>query len=188
MKRQIEFASLVLLPIIGLAFLLAEHGGLIDRISGLDLVENVASRFDKSYAPGASLPVYPENPEWKPTIRLIERYSSVKWPPGRQPQTIARMEAKLSEQDGGGYEWTSPATPVAVLFRRWPTDTGQGIPKEEWAIVGSIGDLHSWIQRSKNRLHFLFTDCFMTAMAALLGYWLWRLNGAQEHRVRRRRE
>lgn len=185
MKRRVEFASLVLLPIIGLVFLLAEHSGFIDHIRGLDLAEKVANRFDKSYAPDASMPVYPEDPEWKPTIKLIQEYSSLKWPPGRQPRTIARMQAKLSEQDGGGYEWTSPATPVAVLFRRWP---GQSIPREDWAIVGSIGDLHSWIQRSKSSFHFLFSDCFMTALAVLLGYWLWRLNGPQEHRRKQHRE
>jgi hypothetical protein len=180
-KRRVEFASIVLLPIIGLAFILAEHCGLVDRMLGLDLVEEVANRFDKSYSPHASMPVYPEDAEWRPTIRLIEKYSAVKWPPGRQPQTIARMQAKLSEQDGGGYEWTSPATPVAVLYRRWPATTGQEIPKEDWAIVGSIGELHGWVQRSKNSIHFLFSDCFITAMAAILGFWLWRLNGMQEH-------
>jgi hypothetical protein len=59
-KGRVEFASIVLLPIIGLAFVLAEHSGLTDHILGLDLVEKVADRFDKSYAPNASMPVYPE--------------------------------------------------------------------------------------------------------------------------------
>lgn len=173
-KRRVEFAS-VLLPFIGLAWIVAEHFGLVDRWRGIDLVERVANRFDESYAPDASRPVYPEDAEWKPTIKLIEEYSKVKWPPGMKPQTIARMQAKLSEQDVGGYEWTSPATPIAVLYTRWPRN-GPGIPKEEVAIVGSIGELHGWIERSKNSFHFLISDCFMAAMAGVLGYWVWRLN------------
>jgi hypothetical protein len=77
-----------------LAFVLAEHTGFTDRMLGLDLVEKVANRFDKSYAPNASTPVYPEDAEWIPTMRLIEKYSNVKWPPGRTPQTIARMQSQ----------------------------------------------------------------------------------------------
>jgi hypothetical protein len=175
-KRRVEFASLVLLPAVGLACVLAEHYGLADRWRGLDLVENVAARFDESYAPDASKPVYPEDAEWKPTIRLIERYSKVKWPPGREPQTIARLQANLSAKDESGYEWTSPATPFAVLYVRWPANTGHNLPKEDFAVVGSIGELHRWIERSRNDFHFLVSDCFMTAMAVLLGCWLWRLN------------
>jgi hypothetical protein len=113
---------------------------------------------------------------------LIEKYSNVKWPPGREPQEVARVQAKFSEQDEGGYEWTSPGTPFLVLFRR---NTGQGVPKDDAAIVGSIGELHNWIQRRKDSVHFLFSDCFMAAMAAVLGYWLWRLNRTQEHLGRR---
>jgi hypothetical protein len=181
-KRRVEFAASVLLPFIGLAWLLAEHYGLVDHWRGIDLAEKVADRFDESYATDASLPVYPEDAEWEPTIKLIEEYSKVKWPPGKKPQTIARMQAKLSEQEGGGYEWTSPATPLVVLFRRWPKNTGQAIPQEDWKIVGSIGELHGWIEQSKNGLHFLFSDCFMTVMAGVLGYWLTRLNRMRERK------
>jgi hypothetical protein len=175
-KRRVELVVTVLLPIIGLGFFLAEHYGLIDRLLGLDQVEHVAKRFDESYALGASRPVYPEDPEWKPTLRLLEEYSKAKWPAGLKPQTIARAQARLSEQDGGGYEWTSPATPIIVLFVRWPRNAGKPIPKPYWQFVGSIGQLHNWIEQSRNRFHFLFNDCFMTALAAVMSWWLWRLN------------
>ena len=181
-KRRVELFVTVLLPIIGLGFVLAEHYGLVDRAFGLDQVEKVADRFDESYAPDASRPVYPEDPEWKPTLKLIEGYSKVKWPPGRNPQTIARMQARLSERDDGGYEWTSPATPIVALFVRGPRNTAKGIPKEDFEIVGSIGELHSWIEQRRNRLHFVFNDCFMTALAAVMSWWLWRLNGADRRR------
>jgi len=181
-KRRVELLVTVLLPIIGLGFVTAEHFGFIDHLRGLDQVENVADRFDKSYGPAPSMPVYPEDPEWKPTLRLIEEYSKAKWPPGLEPQTIARAQAKLSEQDMGGYQWTSPATPIIVLFVRWPRNMGKPIPKPYWQIVGSIGQLHSWIERSRNRFHFLFNDCFMAALAVVVSWWLWRLNEVSRRR------
>jgi hypothetical protein len=175
-KRRIEFAASVVLPLVGLLLLLAEHTGAIDWLRGLDKVEQVADRFDRSYSTDASRRVYPEDAAWKPTIALIEKYSKVKWHAGRQPQEIARLQAKLSSQDEDGYEWTSPSTPIVVLYRRWPTTPGLSIPKDDVEMIGSIGELHSWIDRSKSEIHFLINDVFLAVMAVTLSYWLWRVN------------
>jgi hypothetical protein len=175
-KRRIEFAVSVLLPLVGLFLVLAEHTGAIDWLLGLDKVEQVADRFDRSYSSDASRRVYPEDAEWKPTIALIEKYSKIKWQAGRQPQTIARLQAKLSAQDEDGYEWTSPSTPIVVLYRRWPTTLGLSIPKDDVEVIGSIGELHSWIDQSKSEYHFLIDDVLLVVIAATLGYWLWRVS------------
>src|SRR5665213_1597115 len=130
-KRGIELAISVGLPLVGLLLLLGDHTGVFDHWRGLDKIEEVANRFDLSYATYASFPVYPEDAEWKPTIALIEKYSNVKWLAGRQPQRIARIQAQLSTHDQGGYEWTAPSTPVAVFFRRWPSNNGAGSPPQD---------------------------------------------------------
>jgi hypothetical protein len=175
-RRWIEFAVSVLLPLGGLSVVLLEHYGALDRLRGLNRVEEVADRFSHSYSPDASKPVYPDDVEWQPTIRLIKKYSKAKLRTDKEAQTIARFKATLSTQDPNGSEWTSPSTPFAVLYRRWPQNSGSQIPPEDYTIVGSIGELQSWIAQSKSDFHFLINDVFLTLMAALLGYWLWRVN------------
>lgn len=174
-KRSIDFAASVLLPICVVLVAGAEHFGAFDHLRGLDKVQVVADRFDESYAPDASRPVYPEDTAWKPTIALIEKYAKVKLRADRKPQTIARLRASLSTKDNSGYEWTSPSTPFAVLYVRWPRNTGVPIPQEDFSVVGSIGDLQNWIIQSRNDLHFIINDVLLGVLAAALGYWGWRI-------------
>ena len=185
-KRLLELA-LVLLSAFSALVLLLNHFGVIDHWRGLDKVQEVADRFDLSYAPEASRPVYPQDSEWKPTMELIEKYSTVKWPVGREPQTIARMKADFSTHDLSGHEWTAPSTPIVVLFRHWPGNSGKSIPQEDFRVVGTIGDLHSWIAQSKDEFNFWLSDCPIAVLLAALGYWLWRINYSAESRHRRER-
>jgi hypothetical protein len=176
----LRLASLAL-PVLYLAFLLADRQGVWSHLRGLDSVEAVTARFEKSYAPDASAPVSVGDPEWKPLINLIYKYSNADFPKDKKPQTVARLKATLSGEqlspDGKlQSEWTAPSTPFMVLYRRWP---GNAIPKEDWRIGGTIGDLRSWILRSKEDLRFLVKDVFLVLFSFIVGLLLF----FHEHRA-----
>jgi hypothetical protein len=167
----LRFASLIL-PVLYLVFLLADRAGWWSRLRGLDRVENVADRFEKSYTPDASTPVNIGDPEWVPLIKLIYKYSNAKLPRDKQPQTVGRFQAvasgKLVAGDGQIIgEWTASTTPFAVLSRKWP---GADIQKEDYRIVGTIGDLRAWIARSKDDLRFLVKDVFLVLFSFAVGF------------------
>jgi hypothetical protein len=137
----------------------------------LDEVETVAARFEQSYARDASHPVSVGDPAWKPLIKLIYKYSNADLPKDKEPQTVARLSATLSgeQKDPNGQlvsEWTAPSTRFMVLYRRWP---GQTVPKEDWRVAGTIGDLRSWILRSKDDLRFLVKDVFFVLLSFVVG-------------------
>jgi hypothetical protein len=178
-KRWLELSGAAVLPIICLLLVVAEHDGLIDHWRGLDRVKTVADNFSLSYAPGASTPVYPSDAAWKPLVELIQKYSKVKLRTDKQPQTVARFESTLSTRqdvgEGTHYEWTSPSTPFAVIYRHWP-DPGTTFQREDYTIVGSIGDLQNWIAQSKADYHFLVKDIVLGILALALGYAGWYVN------------
>jgi hypothetical protein len=62
-----------------------------------------------------------------------------------------------------------------VLYRRWP-DPGATFPPAEYTIVGTIGDLQSWIAESKSDFHFYLHDIVLGILALLVGYWVWHIN------------
>ena len=170
-KKLLLRATSVVLPLLYLGFLVADRNGVWAHMRGLDKVELVASRFEQSYAPDASHPVSVGDPEWKPLIRLIYKYSNADFPKGREPQTVARLRATLSteEKGPGGQiisEWTAPSTPLLVLYRKWP---GQPVPKEEICTVGTIGDLRTWISRSKDDFRFMVKDVFLVLFSFAVG-------------------
>ncbi len=176
-KRTVGLVASVAVPLAVLLFVVAEHSGWIDHWRGLDEVQQVADRFDLSYAPDASRPVYPEDAEWKPTIALIRKYSKVKLRTDKQPQTIARFKATLSTNETpAGFEWSSPSTPFGVLYRRWPQNSGVNIPLDDFAVVGTIGDLQNWIAQSRADFHFLINDVLLGILAIAFGYWVWRMD------------
>lgn len=181
-KPWLEFGRAAVLPILYLLLVIAEHSGVIDHWRGLDRVQTVADNFSLSYAPNASSPVYPSDAAWRPLIALIQKYSKVTLRTDKQPQTVARFSATLSAQqeleEGARTEWTSPSTPFAVLYRRWP-DPGTTFPREDYTIVGTIGDLQSWIAKSKADCHFLIHDVVLGILALLLGYSVWHMNHLQ---------
>jgi len=167
----LRIASLVL-PILYLIFLLADRAGVWSRLRGLDLVENVATRFEKSYGPDASAPVKVGDQEWEPLINLIYKYSRADFPKDKNPEVVARFQAVLSgkqETPEGQLiaEWTAPSTPFVVIYRKWP---GQSIPREDYRIAGTIGDLRSWVARSKDDARFLAKDVFLVLFSFVVGF------------------
>ena len=166
-----------LLPLGIILVVAAEHYGLVDRWRGLDEVQKVSDRFDESYAPDASRPLFRGDAAWKPTVELIRKYSKVKLRTDEQPDEIVRFRATFSAKDTEGFEWTSPSTPFAVVYGYWPPETGHPPPPlQDVTIVGTIGELQGWIAQSESDFHFLVNDVILGLMPVLFGLWLWRTN------------
>lgn len=176
LKRHMEFLLSVVFPALALITVITEHCGVFDRLFGLNQVRAVADRFQRSYGSDASVPLYRGDPAWAPTLALIERYSAVRLQPNKQPEMIVRYQASLATEDAGGYQWTSPSTPILVLYRRWPVAPNITIPKRDATIVGTIGQLHMWIARREVDLHFLINDVILGGITVVLGYWVWHAN------------
>jgi hypothetical protein len=171
---KVKFAlnlTLVILPLLYLAFILADRAGVWDRLSGLDLVEEVAARFELSYAPNASAPVRLGDKEWEPLLKLVCKYSHAQFPADKQPRVIARykalISAKIPEEGPVIAEWTSPSTPLYLLYRDWP---GNEVPREDYRIIGTIGNLREWISEAKDYRRFLVQDVFLGTFTPLLGF------------------
>jgi hypothetical protein len=169
-KTALRIIALAL-PMFYFIFLVADRNGLWSHLSGLDKVESVAARFERSYSADASHPVSLGDPEWKPLVKLVYKYSNADLPQDKQPQTVARFPATISDvsRTPNGEilsEWTAPSTPLVLLFRRWP---GQDVPKNDWVIVGTIGDLRTWILRDKDDLRFWVKDVFFMLTSFVIG-------------------
>jgi hypothetical protein len=171
--KRVLTAVTLLLPFLYLGFIVADRFGVWDRLTGLYLVEQVSQRFDLSYADDASHPVRVGDKTWDPVMKLIFRYSKAHFDESKTPRVVARFQASLStrtpEQGPVFAEWTAPSTPIVVIYQDWPTNTGKGIPPEQFCIVGTIGDLRDWISKEKDRRKFLVQDIFLGTFGPLLG-------------------
>ena len=183
-RRAINFTLAVILPALTVCTLTAERFGVVSRLLGLDLVQAVEGRFQQSYGSKPSAPLYRGDPAWAPTLELIEKYSAVKLLPNRQPEMIARFRATLATEDAGGYQWTSPSTPIAVLYGKWPINPQTRIPNRDATIVGTIGQLQTWITRREAEVHFLINDVILGGISILLGYLLWRADDRSNKEVK----
>jgi hypothetical protein len=125
---------------------------------------------------------------WRPLLRLIYRYSNARIPKNREPKVVARFVAVASAREpignGGVVEWTTPSTPIAVSYLEWP---GNDVPPADYRIVGTIGDLHAWISRSKSDLHSWVVDVFMVASSVVVGVYIWILGGTERQERKRGR-
>jgi hypothetical protein len=104
-------------------------------------------------------------------MRVIAKYSSARLPIGREPRVFARFVAVASARDEAGHgEWTAPTTPVALLYKEWP---GHGeVPPGDFVLVGTIGDLRTWIQRDETDFDFLIRTILFGALSASVGVFL----------------
>jgi hypothetical protein len=161
----------VALSILSVAFAVVSYTTHWDWWLRDDMVEKVTDRFDLSYAKDAGLPVQRGDPEWAPLLRLIERYSPHRGelPKDRPPMTVARFQAITAAQTAAG-EWTAPATPVALIYRKWP-DPGSGVykPGQDWFVVGTIGDLHDWIRRDRADFDFFWRTIIFGLLSICTG-------------------
>jgi hypothetical protein len=170
-------AAAVVLPVIGIGFVLGDRVGLWDRALGLDHVEAVADRFETSYAKGVDRRVGMDEVAWDPLMALVRRYSRVKFPRDRKPSFIARgvavLSGKLESADGIAAEWTAPSTPLYLAFELPVGQESHGAA--DVLQIGTIGDLRSWVQQRREDLRFVFQDLFLALAGTSLGFLLWRV-------------
>jgi hypothetical protein len=154
--------------ILAFAILIFDQVGGLDYCLKIPLLENVARRFELSYGPDASRPIRPSDKEWAPTLKLIREYSRTRFPKDRQPRVIARFKAVSSAQEQVGKEeiaqWTAPSTPIAFLYKDWP---GTSVIPEDYRVVGSIGDLRSWIDEYHDKWKFITNDLLLAVLAVV---------------------
>ncbi len=175
-KTRLHVAKLVLLlPLaLYLVFIVAERRGVWDRLFGLDLDEQIAERFDRSVGPDDAVPVRAEDKEFIPLIKLIKAYSGVELAKDKTPQVVVRYQAKVYDAqpigDGKLAQWSSPVTPIAVMYYDWPNVSFPGgtVPHDEYTVVGTLGALHEWIARSREDFHFWVVDLILVGLVPIL--------------------
>jgi len=153
-KRRYPEILAVLLSLSTIGFAVAEHLGWVDTIRGLDSVKGIANSYDLSYGPNSPEPVYPGNPAWPVLLGMIQHHNPNL--PDRRPLTIARYKALASTVNvnlPGLPQWTAPGTPILLLYRKWPAPGTPPIEREDYRVVGTIGDLHTWIKEDSDNFH-----------------------------------
>jgi hypothetical protein len=176
-KTTLHVAKLVLLVplVLYLVFIILEKRGYWDHLRGLDLAQQIAERFERSVGPDDAVPVQVGEKEFEPIIALIRKYSATNLADGKTPQVIARFQAKVFDaqllgQSGKLAQWTSPATPIAVMYFDWPNVRfpNGAVPTDQFTIVGTLGNLHEWIARSHDDFHFWIVDLLLVGVVPVM--------------------
>ena len=169
---MLEFLSAAFIPFLYLTFVITEHYDVWDGPRGLDAVKRVASQMDTSYDPNVQRQFRATDPGFQETLDLIRKYTTASLQPGREPIAIVRYVAVASGKtdlgNGKFAEWTAPTTPLILLYTEPPVATSN-----DFIVVGSIGDLHTWIERSKTDFRFFVQDVFLTLFSLVLGVLIW---------------
>jgi hypothetical protein len=156
------------LSLISILFLIVDHYGLSDWWLGINTLKRVSARFNRNISDDASLPVYHGDSEWGVVISLVETYSNVAIPAGKEPQTLARERTTLSATQGAN-EWTVPVTQLMLFFFRWPQNTGRTLKfNEDYIIIGTIGDFQNWINQKQSDFRFKIKDLIVGTIALVL--------------------
>jgi hypothetical protein len=173
----------VSIPFVVVLFVVADHLGVLDSLTGLAEVEAVSERFNRSYSEDASTPVRSNDKAWQPLLALVQRYSSASLPSDRQPRVIARLTAPQAIRNPPTgpieSEWTPSTTPLLLLYKDWP---GNSVDPQDYRIIGSIGDLQEWIMREKDRRRVLAIDIFFGICAGVVGLLIFLLDRRLERR------
>jgi hypothetical protein len=172
-KPVLKLVAAVFLPLLTALFIISEHAGWWDRYLGLTEVIEATTRFETSYAEVRRI-IVPGDPAWAPMLDLIRRYSRVKLPAGREPRVLARYvavaSAKIDTGPGSIAEWTAPATPIVLLYQNWSETTA---PPSDYLIVGTIGDLRTWIDKRRADNNFFVRDILLTITSVVIGFVIW---------------
>ena len=174
MSKLANWFALVF-AVLTLALVIAEQLGALDWYLDLKPMQKVAASLSSSYAPAQRI-FTPADSEWRPTIRLIRKYTSVHLPEKTPPKAIARFRAVLSGKEdlpqGGVAEWTAPSTPIVLIY-------GPGkalrVDVDHVVVVGDVGDLSTWIAEYRDYWKFMLNDVLLgvlsiaTALLAFLG-------------------
>jgi hypothetical protein len=167
--KQIARWTGVVVSVGSVLFAFLTYLGVWNEWRGDNLLADVATRFDSSYSQDAGRPVRPGDKAWPVLMRVITRYSHAQFLAGREPRVFARFVAVASAQNEAAHgEWTAPTTPVALLYKEWPGH----VPPEDVVLVGTIGDLHTWIQRDESDFDFLIRTILFGALSACVAVFL----------------
>ena len=143
----------VAVSLVSVGFATLSYVGFWSYVRGDDLLEALASRLDTSYAQNVSRQVRPGDPEWRPLIRVITRYTTAHLRADKLPVVFARGRAILSAPPYEGSEWTAPTTPIFLLYHELPFPSYRN-EQREIVRVGTLSDLHRWIRKDKDDFNF----------------------------------
>jgi hypothetical protein len=178
-KPVAKFVAAAVMPALYLLFVVADHYDVFDKLRGLDKVQTVASRMNTSYA-DVKRQYRPRDPEWTPTLALIRKYTKAEMPSNRDPVLLARytaiVSAKAEIEPGKFAEWTAPTTPLLIFYSDPPSRFN------DYVAVGEIGDLFSWIEKSKADFRFMIQNVLLGIFSITLGVLIWAI----EHREHKR--
>ena len=167
--KQIARWTGVVVSAASVLFAILTYLGVWNEWRGDNLLTDVARSFDSSYSPDAGRPVRPGDKAWPVVMRVIRKYSRAQLPAGKEARVFVRFVAVASAQNEAAHgEWTAPTTPVALLFKEWPGH----VPPEDVVLVGTIGDLHTWIQRDESDFDFLVRTILFGALSACVAVFL----------------
>ncbi|AZG76335.1 hypothetical protein [Methylocystis rosea] len=161
----------VCISAVSVLFAILTYLGVWNEWRGDNALADVAARFDSSYSKDAGRPVRPGDNAWPALMRVIASYSNAQLPTGREPKVFARFAAIASAQNDRG-EWTAPTTSVVLLYREWPAPGTGEVPPRDFVIVGTIGDLHNWIQWDKSDFDYFTRNILFGALSAVVGLFL----------------
>jgi hypothetical protein len=169
--KQIARWTGVGVSVASVLFAILTYLGVWNEWRGDNLLAEIATSFDSSYSQDAGRPVRPGDKAWPVVMRVIAKYSHAQLLVGREPRVFARFVAVVSAQNEAAHgEWTAPTTPVALLYKEWP---GHGVvPPEDVVFVGTIGDLHTWIQRDESDFDFLIRTILFGVFSACIAVFL----------------
>jgi hypothetical protein len=169
--KQIARWAGVGVSVASVLFAILTYLGVWNEWRGDNILAEVATRFDSSYSQDAGRPVRPGDKAWPVVMRVIAKYSHAQLLAGREPRVFARFVAVASALNEAAHgEWTAPTTPVALLYKEWP---GHGfVPPEDVVFVGTIGDLHTWIQRDESDFDFLIRTILFGTLSACVAVFL----------------
>jgi hypothetical protein len=158
----------VAVSIVSVVFALLTYFGFWNYFRSDTLLEALAARLDLSYAE-VNRVVRPEEPEWRPLLRVIASYTHVDLPRDKEPVVFARGTAIASAKADFG-EWTAPTTPIVLIYKQWP---GQGdLKPKDYRIVGTIQDLHEWVRKDETDFDFVCRPIILGILSACVGTFL----------------
>jgi hypothetical protein len=168
MSKLVKWGALGL-SILTFALVVAERLGALDWCLDLKPMQEVAENLSSSYAPVQRI-FTPADSQWRPIIRLVQKYTSVPLPEKERPKAIARMPAVLSGKEnlpqGGVAEWTAPSTPVVLVYGPGKVLT-TGV--DHIVVVGDIGNLSTWIAEYRDYWTFVLNDVLLGLLSVVTG-------------------
>ena len=168
----------VVVSAVAVVFAVLSYCGFWSYIRGNDMLNALADRLDTSYAADVSRQVRPVDPEWRPLIRIIKRYTRADLLKDKSPVVFARSQAITSATTNAG-EWTAPATPVMLIYRKWPAPgTGDFIKGKDFVTVGTLGDIRDWIKRDESDFDFFWRTLIFGSLSLCIGFFLALPNSA----------